>query len=819
MLALALACSLSLAGCGGGSTPVDNSSTALLSTGTATTSAGTTDTVASVDGLSFSYDLPAARSTSAGVHDVEGRLVRTLWRGRSDSAGHHVGAWDGRSDAGQLLSGGTYTVKLIHHRVRYEWDGVVGNNTDTSGAPMRSLLPPVGLAATPVGLAIATDYNEGQSGVLGFALNQPRVERSAIRIVNPFVAVTAIASDGQTLYWVNAGGFAKYSFVAGYDLASGKEQLFSTGKPICLNYHLDRVNCYAGQGYASVLDLRTDLSNPPTGIAVQKNGHVLALAYAAEGVVRLHDKRSGALLRTIDVAPATQASNALAMSPDGDLWVISGNNTLRYTALDSQPVLATIISGLTHPLAVTVDGKDRDKVWIADGGTSQQLKRYDHLGAPQVVVGSPGGCTTSVEVSPDRLCFMRTHSQELTALAVDDNHAVWVIDAANNRLSSYDANGQWSDQVAWLPGSYCATVDTANPTRVFSNYLEFEVDYSRPLSDPKAWRLVRNWLPRLPAPLREAQGGNFGFSGLRTVQTMGNGRTYGLMGTASGNWLAELTSDGNVRPVRAMRAASANETTPVLYENGDIGWAANSASATGMRQAVLRQALQGYDAAGNPVWDALPSMIASVPLDTSTPSFQIGTFTGVSGPRFPVSGSGDVIWFNPSVMAESAYHLGAVRHGGKTWAWQASPSGVLDGLGTFQTLKDDPRIQYGGNLVWASGRSVVYGYHGEFYSDASNGGVGQANQFMHFHDSGLFIGQFGVASTRATSPLQPGLSGNAFSSTLLRAAGQTYLYHNDESTHGGVHRWHLAGIDDVQELTASASLPRAASNAAPIGLR
>jgi len=131
----------------------------------------------------------------------------------------------------------------------------------------------------------------------------------------------------------------------------------------------------------------------------------------------------------------------------------------------------------------------------------------------------------------------------------------------------------------------------------------------------------------------------------------------------------------------------------------------------------------------------------------------------------------------------------------------------MDGLGSFQTRAVDPNINYGGNVVLASGRNVLYGYHGEFYTDLGNGGrVGQANQFVHFRDDGMFIGQFGVPSTRATSSSQPGLSGNAFSSTLLRQGGRTYLYHNDESTHGGVHRWLLQGADDVQELVGQGTV-------------
>jgi hypothetical protein len=190
-----------------------------------------------------------------------------------------------------------------------------------------------------------------------------------------------------------------------------------------------------------------------------------------------------------------------------------------------------------------------------------------------------------------------------------------------------------------------------------------------------------------------------------------------------------------------------------------------------------------------------------VPVADSSPHYHIGTFTGGAAARFPLTDSGMVVFFNPAIDASSGYHLGATSRGGKQWLWQASPSGPLDGRGAFQTKKDDPGLQYGGNAVLAAGRHIVYGYHGEFYTDLGNRRVGQANQFMHFRDDGLFIGQFGVASTRATSPTQAGLSGNAFSPTLVRAAGRSYLYHNDESTQGGVHRWRLDGLDDVQQLS------------------
>jgi len=71
---------------------------------------------------------------------------------------------------------------------------------------------------------------------------------------------------------------------------------------------------------------------------------------------------------------------------------------------------------------------------------------------------------------------------------------------------------------------------------------------------------------------------------------------------------------------------------------------------------------------------------------------------------------------------------------------------------------------------------------------------------MHFDENGLFLGQFGQLSTRPVAASQEGLSGNAFSPTLVRDGPQLYLYHNDESSHGGVHRWRIDGWNDLIEL-------------------
>ncbi|MFH1278282.1 MAG: FlgD immunoglobulin-like domain containing protein [Candidatus Eisenbacteria bacterium] len=59
----------------------------------------------------LSYRLEKADTVVLGIHDLKGRLVRTLVRGRSAPGTHDV-VWDGRDDAGHPVSGGVYFARI-----------------------------------------------------------------------------------------------------------------------------------------------------------------------------------------------------------------------------------------------------------------------------------------------------------------------------------------------------------------------------------------------------------------------------------------------------------------------------------------------------------------------------------------------------------------------------------------------------------------------------------------------------------------------------------------------------------------------------------
>ena len=749
------------------------------------------------------FDLPRSAVTSAGVYASDGTLLRTLWRAESLPAGRHVRSWDQRDDSGRAVGvgAGEVEIRLVHHQLRFEWEGVVGNSSAvfTGTQVHKAFQAPVGIVIDGKEAVYAVGYNEGQPGLHGFRLDAPALDTLPLPSTDPFVSYGMVAMDAERVYWANIGGVSKTSFVGAIDRSRRAPVPFQKGVPVCLNHWPNSRACYPDQDYKGVIDLQTDAKNLPAGIAVQRGGRVLAVARPKEQRVALFDKQSGERIGAIGVRLAASLSNQLAMTPDGDLWVISGTSLLRFTSLDTVPRQVGRIDGLVKPLTIaSVPGRE-EELWVAEGGAQQQVKRLAANGAVLAVIGVVGGYAHDPQVQTEKLCLGGNEGSEQSAVAQATDGTVWIVEPCNNRMRRFrpESDGRWSSdaQIAYLPASYNATVDLGNPRRVFANFLEFELADAAPLKPgDRSWRLIRNWLGGMPVSMRDDRSENRAFGGFASVRTFANGRTFALMQTQNRQVLVELPSTGPLKLVRAFPAAMPGATHRVLYEDGNLGYAVTGSGS----QQVMRLPLTGADETGAPQWSRDPVKLASVPTLKDAPYYR-GAFSGMP-PRFPLTASGRVIFFDGSVVGNEGFHLGAAAQGSDRWLWQASPSAALDGKGSFQTKAIDGSLHYGGNAVWAHGRHVVYGFHGEFYKDLQNGRVGQANQFMHFDESGLFLGQFGLASTRATEPAQAGLSGNAFSPTLVRDGDRLFVYHNDESAHGGVHRWRIDGWSDVGDL-------------------
>ncbi|MBA3684083.1 MAG: hypothetical protein H0W72_02440 [Planctomycetes bacterium] len=51
----------------------------------------------------------------------------------------------------------------------------------------------------------------------------------------------------------------------------------------------------------------------------------------------------------------------------------------------------------------------------------------------------------------------------------------------------------------------------------------------------------------------------------------------------------------------------------------------------------------------------------------------------------------------------------------------------------------------------------------------------------------------------ARRPGPPEMAGNAFCPSLVKVGERYFLWHNDESYHGGLHLWEISGVDTIVE--------------------
>jgi DNA-binding beta-propeller fold protein YncE len=736
--------------------------------------------------------LPESATTSAGVFDSSGALVRTLWSGQRREAGAISLEWDGRlDDGGPANSGEPYVARVIAHDVRYVWEGVIGNTSDAAQGPSihRGFYPIQDMAIDAAGNAFyVVGYNERQHGIHRFRTAQPQRQTPLAHDDYRRIFQYA-ATDGTLAYFANIGRKPRTgrepesaSFVIALRVSDGAEHRFSAGRVETPEMH--------GNRWESVIDydnspalVADQLRSAPSGLAVQQRGDFLFVSHRHLNEIRVLDKRSGALLARI---PAT-APGDMDVAPDDSLWVLCRDGdrpaVAHYRYVDGKwERQASITSGLTAPAAIGVSPVEGTVV-VADAGT-EQLKAFDEDGSRAWTYGRPGGFADgSPELANDKFWF----TAGTTYVTFQPDGSFWVGDPGNLRNLRFSAQRRYLDQIVYMPASYIVAVDLNDPTRVFRHFLEFRVDYSQPLA--KSWTLVRNWAPRVDKRYLAPH------AGFRSVFTLSNGRTYGTLyrSDSRANEIVELTSTG-VRPTGAQLEANGK-----MYPDGSVR--SHRIRLNALR--VYSRPLDAFDADGNPKWRA-PELLAEIPaLREDDPYFNdVPLITGMNEAAYPITSSGVLVSFNPG--RSKGFHLGGLKPGRNSWLWRASPSGTWDIDAQGNILNPDGRyelghgVQYLGNTVNALGRNIVYGYHGEAWNGA------QAGQWLHFLDDGLFVGQFGrpIYTTSNRAEVRPESAGNAFSWHLVEAGGETYMWNNDESVAGGIHRWKIANAKRIRAFEA-----------------
>jgi hypothetical protein len=325
--------------------------------------------------------------------------------------------------------------------------------------------------------------------------------------------------------------------------------------------------------------------------------------------------------------------------------VVSSNDVVCYTNLAASPALALTLTGFSNALAVAVNPADANLILVADGGGSQQVKAFDSTGTPLWTYGLAGGYQANgVAVTTNKFWFDDAgHEGAFVCFATDGSF--WVGDGGNHRSLHFSAAREYVEQIMFQPHSWMACVDQNNPSRVFNQFLEFSVDYTKPLQ--QGWTLENNWKANVPAC-------NISWNeGLREVTTFTNGRTYALVDD-------NCRQDVAVQEVCELGTNGLRLTRLYPFENG--GWISFGPDGL-VRVTTIGAArwygstLNGFDGSGNPVWNP-STLIASAPEGATDPvprGFSIGNV------RATISTNNILISFDQSL--NNGWHLGGIKAG------------------------------------------------------------------------------------------------------------------------------------------------------------
>jgi len=744
----------------------------------------------------FSFTLDEPCKTSAGVYKPDGTLVRTLWsKVRYYSPGAYSAVWDGNDDNTNPAPAGQYQIKLLQHNTEYVWDGAIGNSSSAATGPTlhQGFHFIQDLAITGTNAFYDSGYDEGKYPFRSFFTTAPQQVQAAW--IWNYNQQGTLGSNPVNIYdrnwgWVATDGSWVYFACSA---TFNPTNLVNNSYPGCI------VASKVGDHSLAIFTAGGSITNGPgfaagplpngiyvgaqpglSGLAVQASGNLLAASVAPDNAVYIMDKRSGAPLLKFSVTNPGRMN----FSPDNSLWVVSGTSVICFTNAGVAPAAALTVSGLSKPLDVAVNPTNANEIIIADGGSSQQVKAFDMTGAPLWTYGQAGGYQTNGPAVTTNKFWFSCEGVDETFLSYASDGSFWVGDQENHRVLHISGSGSYLEQIMYQPFSYCASMDQNNPSRVFNQFLEFQVDYTKPLS--QSWTLVNNWKA-------SADPNHVGYAeGISCVTTLANGRSYALVNNSS-------CQHGYLKEVCELTATGLRFTGIFPMTNSVTGW--NSIAADGSARMTITGSalwygapLTGFDTNGNPVWGA-QTVIASASQGGTDPYPRWGGFGDD-----PAAISSNNILISLDQSLNNGWHLGGIKVGTTNWLWKASHAGDLNGCGNYEI---DNGVTYGGDTALAVGRNIVFGYHGEFFRSQS-----EASQHLHYYDDGLFVGEFGEASLQYNTcefPL-PGFAGNAYSPSLFQAAdGDLYLWHNDESSHGP-QRWHLVNARNIREQTGAGLL-------------
>lgn len=734
---------------------------------------------------SFYFTLASNSTTSAGVYNTSGSLLRTLWNNVDYTAGTHTGSWDGKNDLGSTVTGST-TIKVISHNIDYTWDATIGNSSipPTGSTKIRALRSVWDMASVGNYVYCTTGYVEGEPPIFKLDKSNPTYMTSLLpvtggREIAPETRFTT--TDGSLIYFSAFDSYATTdagrgpsnlnAFIYAITASNDTKYTFPSGSFVTMS-----LTYLPNLEYSAIGIVRSDVSASITGLAVMPAGNYLYSTHKLQNLTKVYNKRSGELL-------SSSSLSLSSITSEGNyLYGVSGSLVVKYSINASNGTLtATNVSmSFSDPLRVSIKN---DVLLVVDGGTSQQIKAYNPSGSSLWTYGQAGGYLNSPLAANDKFYF-RDYNELYTkaVVAQESNNSFWIGDSGNNRMLHVDSNRTHLETVSYLPMNYNVAVSLSNPNRVFAGFIEY---------DALTGNLAANW----EGNLTSSNYLNIYRKAIFDNLTDMSGRTFGTI-----NYYPNGMYDDSMRQPEVVELSNTGIrftgirwdafSSDIFDTNGDIISFPYNEGTSGT-QDLTRRVYSGLDGNNNPTWGA-PQVITSIPLSAQSP-----TQYNASRP------SSKGVVFSP-VWQNSGSHFGRYESGSAKWIASYSTtitySGSFPTDGRFDVGNSIPEFGgYAGGNTSTTGSLSVWNYIGEGWKQS------QVNIWQLYDNNyGLLIKQIGKTTPQAVtdsgttfSPAQS--AGNAFSGKLVKSGSNYFIYHNDESVHGAIHRFKITGVDTLTE--------------------
>ncbi|MDQ3620877.1 MAG: hypothetical protein M3463_00070 [Verrucomicrobiota bacterium] len=488
---------------------------------------------ASEGGVTVEYGVPRDCLLTLNITRPDGWIVRELLVAKKHTAGQHKISWDGRDNTGRILPAGEYRWRILtHDGIAWEYVTSIGNSgtppwptEDGTGGWGGNHGYPVAVAADSTGVYLGWSATEGAYSILKRTHDGTKgIWGSSL---GAFEGVLALASNDQFLYAANKDRLLKIDRQTGAEILTAG---LSTKK-------LEKDKEPLAPGGSVTFNFARD----------DQDGFVWGMAAGDSRVYVSNPWRNTIQVFTADSLEAVPAEDlamrrprGLALDGRGNLLVVSERRVLSVN-LQTKAAKPLITSNLEAPFALArLPG---GSLYIADLGTSHQVKKFSAAGQLVATFGRKGGGLEAALGGS----FQTQDFRHPCALAALPDSSFWLAeDYIPKRVGRFSAEGQKLFEGFGSVNAAALTAPHPNdPGEVFSTMwgtFTSRVDY-----DQKTSTMSRILRPRWGSGGAGILEGDWGYSPHKLLSR--DGRTY--MWTDLGLFVVEAD---HLRPVMVVQA-------------------------------------------------------------------------------------------------------------------------------------------------------------------------------------------------------------------------------------------------------------------------